>query len=62
MKAKQLEENRVAVQVESGATLEIKEEPHLGKIVFVYDTGKGPKKYFEFNYEEMKLSELKTFG
>jgi len=62
MKAKQLEEDRVAVQLEEGATLEIKEEPHLDKVVFVYDTGKGPKKCFEFNYKKVKLSELKTFG
>jgi len=62
MRVKQLEENKVVVQLENGDFLEIKEEAVSNKVVVVYDTGHGPKRYFEFDYKNLKLSELKTFG
>ena len=62
MQAKKLEKNKIAIQLENGDYMIIRDQPEFKKIIVEYDTSQGPKVFFEFDYEKFKLGELQTFG
>ena len=62
MQAKKLEKNKIAIQLENGDYIILRDQPEFKKIIVEYDTGQGPKVFFEFDYKQFKLGELQTFG